>query len=573
MTTEWKYPGPFLLDCIEQEIFTWVDLYFAETFLGKDKEQESTRVFLCYLLLIARYGHLCLEVSEEIIPSPFCFMPKFLASWVEQNIIEAKDKIPPFLLSHHPGPLKLLCEYQSCYYLQKHWILETTFLEHLHRLCHSKLSLQVQKQISLSPQLNEWQAQAIDRALSSPVSVITGGPGSGKTFTATHLIRAFWESLSEKERDCCHILVAAPTGKAASHLSKNIQDKIGPSVKVTCGTLHSLLQIRSSRQFYEKGASLFADLLILDECSMIDARLFSFLLSCLQGGGRLVLMGDKNQLPAVDPGCFFADILESSDLLQIPCTHLKQSIRIEQPKIAAVAESIYRGIWDETLFSQEDLDCRFVQIDSIQQARLEICQKCMEVFPLPQKGSMDLASIFEQMEPFRILSCLRKGLLGVEEINRMVLKSLLQGAEPGAQLALPILITENDYDMDLYNGDTGILVADVESLRQGIVSQRDMAYFSSQGKGIRQIPALTLPAYDWGYCLSVHKSQGGEYDQVWVVVPSGSEVFGREILYTAVTRAKKKVAVFAAQEVLSSLLRKSSRKMSGIKKRIQLNCV
>jgi exodeoxyribonuclease V alpha subunit len=183
-----------------------------------------------------------------------------------------------------------------------------------------------------------------------------------------------------------------------------------------------------------------------------------------------------------------------------------------------------------------------------------IWQRCQEFF---SSGS-------EDTNQFRILSCIRKGPLGVDQLNEMVLQRFLEGKKDDDLFSVPILIKENSESMQLMNGDVGYLVAKVSSFKKKRFESSDLAHFSS-----RSFSPLLLPSFEWGYCLSVHKSQGSEYDSVIALAPKGSEGFGKEVLYTAVTRAKSQLLLLGEESTISALLGKSSRKASGISQRLK----
>ena len=168
------------------------------------------------------------------------------------------------------------------------------------------------------------------------------------------------------------------------------------------------------------------------------------------------------------------------------------------------------------------------------------------------------------MRSFRVLSCLRQGRWGVDAINQEISKRVRAFFRGGDFWIVPLLITENDRELGLFNGDTGLLVK-----RSGFshLERTDEAVFESED-GYRVIPAVLLPPFEYGYCLSVHKSQGSEYEEVALVVPPGSEQFGREILYTGVTRARRHVEIIGDVEVIKAAVLQSSQKASRLEKRL-----
>jgi exodeoxyribonuclease V alpha subunit len=385
--------------------------------------------------------------------------------------------------------------------------------------------------------LNQEQRQAVSLALSSSICFLSGGPGSGKTFTAAEIVKTFLLNLPEDERKNASIKIAAPTGKAAAHLEKQLASQLENLAKIECKTLHSFLKSPMKKH----APTLFADLFLIDEASMLDGALFARLLCSFQGGGRLVLIGDKDQLPPVESGSFFADLMQVAKVANLPSLSLQECLRVEKMELLHFARSILKGE-EETVFSSA-----FVSFFSPSQIS--------EIRDWLQKQYIDPS--------LQILSCIRKGPLGVESINEMMLQKFLEGKDDNVLLSVPILITKNCEEMQLMNGDSGTLVAKASSFRKKRFTSDEKAHFAQ-----RIFSAVTLPPFEWGYCLSVHKSQGSEYDRVIALVPPGSERFGREVLYTAVTRAKKEILLIGEKTVLSMLLQKSSRKASGLSSRL-----
>lgn len=534
---------------IEKEVFSHVDMYFAQQVL--DSQEESPSFFLlCYLLAIARNGHLCLEVQgEEIAPCPS------LLAEEESDIEFISQQIKKAF--HEISVLNVLSRYKNNLYLKKNFLLEKEFFLQLNRLKESTLFFPA-CDVEKAACLNFEQNQALSCALRSPLSLISGGPGTGKTFTAVEIVRAFLNSLSFEDRKIAQVKFAAPTGKAAALLEKNVRSKLGPLEGVQYGTLHSFLKTNS----YETAAnaSVFADLFIVDEASMLDANLFVLLLSSLQGGGRLVFMGDKDQLPPVEAGGFFADLISLAPFLNIPSIALVEGLRAENASLRALAHKVLQGDLEGI---KEHHGMQIQPSLSIPEIREFVWRQNQERLIDSTLSPLEILSFFEK---FRVLSAMKKGPLGVESLNQMIIDRLVEGKDSNQILAIPILITENNRDLQLMNGDAGFVLAKVSSIRKGFLTLEDKAYFLSKEESsqVKEITGPMLPPFSWGYCLSIHKSQGSEYDTVLILVPPGSNRFGREILYTAVTRAKKHVHLIADEKCLGLLLKKSARKKSGL---------
>lgn len=554
---------------VEKEIFSPIDLYFAKMIVPSNLDSLS-RVLVCYLLAMARQGHLCIRVvGNKVSPSPSILTTDLEeVARLEKEIVEAFYQLSSFfyeeILEEDYTPSSPICRFQNRLYLQKNWLLEKEFIRQIARLQKKSPNLILQD-IEANSACNVEQRLALQRALSSSISVISGGPGTGKTFTAIEILQSFFRAIPEEERTRVRVRLAAPTGKAVALLEKNMMSKLGALPGVICGTLHFFLKVGLQEDSFQK--SFFADLLLVDEASMLDAKLFVRLLSSLQEGGRVILMGDKDQLPPVESGGFFADLIDLAADLSIPATLLQKSVRVEKVGLQEFADAILMQDI-EKIKRQEGVKIFPSLRNSVVKEILG--KECRAHFFIPYQEDFDPLKCLQAMERFRILSPIKKGPLGVEALNQVILAGVIHERRLDEKVICPILITENDAVRGLMNGDTGILVAEVSSLKKGLFTSEDRAYFfSKEGQDqTRDLSAVVLPAFTFGYCLSVHKSQGSEYESVLVILPSGSEKFGREVLYTAITRAKKYVSLITEEPILRSLLEKSSRKISGLVARI-----
>lgn len=452
---------------IDDSGFEPIDRLFAEKICPEGSLEAQS--FLAYLLRSAREGHLCL-----------------FRNLLSGEMVKGLRHLPPSLFG------RWLVEQEGRIYLRRNWECEQGFLFHLERLTQLPPAITLEKdrlQEKLKDsRLNEEQKNALFKAAHNALSLITGGPGCGKSFTAAALITHFFQ-LGIRE-----IAVAAPTGKATA----NLRAALGSLAEShTIKTVHALVNKKR----------IYADLIVVDEASMIDAELMHKLFSCVKRGARLVLLGDPNQLPPVETGSFFADLAEESSLT----AHLKSCLRTELEEIIGLAGAVKEG-------------------------------RSIPYGPIPSLNDLIKIVLDQKMQ---LLTPMRKGLFGTNALNQRL---LLEHEKRGGK-EVPIMVTVNDCHLNLFNGDCGLLCR-----------EKKIALFS----GDRIIDLDVLPKYEYGYALSVHKSQGSEYDKVMVLLPKGSEIFGREMLYTALTRAKKQVVVLAHEGVVEALVRKPHKRFSGI---------
>ncbi|MEN9344042.1 MAG: exodeoxyribonuclease alpha chain [Chlamydiota bacterium] len=478
---------------------------------------ENQALLLQTLFALFRRGHLVLDMrelneiaSELEVEDRESFISSLTsgaqAAWFDNENIEWVVKEGPLL------------------FLQKNAHIERKIAHHILRL-HTSVPLLALELPSLDPRLSPEQKEAIEKVFSSSLVFIAGGPGTGKTFTAACLIEAL---------NHASIIVAAPTGKAAFHLSQKLK-----SASIQTGTIHALL----------KKEVVCADLILIDESSMIDADLFAKLLEAIPSGCRVVFLGDPNQLPPVEAGSIFADLLKVPFLSSLT---LSKTIRAETEQMLSLPSLVLEG---KALQVKEALESASGWIDlsilSEEDFLRFLWKEYGERFFITVKDLQgDIFSLGKCVSP--ILSCMKKGRLGTEQINSWFYEKLLEKTEEDSYLLVPLLVTANHYDCSLYNGDQGVL-----AIKRG---EDDVVFFSDD----RKLPLQALKAFSFHYALSVHKSQGSEYEEVLIIANEGSEIFGKEVLYTAMTRARKRVRMATTYPLLEKTVARTSYKRSGI---------
>ncbi len=408
------------------------------------------------------------------------------------------------------------------------------------------------------------QREATRLALTSRLSIIVGGPGTGKTFTAVSILRAI---LAQGGDHPPVIRVAAPTGKAAMRLAEAIGQTGIPDV-VTVQTLHRLLGVRANGRDYRHGPGnpLPVDVVLVDEVSMVDLPMMHRLLMALPAEARLILLGDPDQLPSVETGNMLTDICRPEPdrhLLAEAIRRLETNYRFDAAKgIGRLSREVRSGAITSTA---DDDEISFHRpVDLVPEHLLQI----FSAYTVALKGEShhDLQQSFEAA---RILCPVRDGEFGVVALNEAVETALSAAGliNTGERYyhGRPILITRNDYNLRLANGDVGLCLrrtADAEPI----------VVFRDTGNTEREYLASRLPPHETCFAMTVHKAQGSEFDHVALVLPDRSNptaesVMTRELVYTAITRARRTVALYGAPDVLQRCLDHRTQRQSGLAQR------
>lgn len=474
-----------------------------------------------------------------------------------------------------------------------------------------------------SIRLNDQQQLALALALLQPFTVITGGPGTGKTLIIVAILRSLVRLGIAVER----ISLAAPTGRAAQRMSESLRgqllqlqpvDPIESRLAELDGkTIHHLLGYSPSRNTFTFTASnpLAVDAVIVDEVSMIDVTLMASLLDAVPPGARLILLGDARQLPSVEAGAVLADlapageeprfspgmaraireVLPSADVTATPGVNggpVDRVVRLVHshrsgPEIMAVASLIntYTDA-DETallaLLSADDAACAWEVADGesaaawwaclsdwarhhyLDSAYCQTIRACTVPETTQQPCDGPLASILHHLSQARILTAIHGGRYGCDGINAFLAEVARPHLDPGCHgryfAGAPVLIERNDYTLELFNGDTGVVLHDIAGGYR-VAFQR--------GDNVVLIPPDSLPEHRPGFAMTVHKSQGSEYGHVLLVLPTGEaaasrRLLTREILYTGLTRARHTAQIHATRDALLQACRTQVRRDSGL---------
>lgn len=458
------------------------------------------------------------------------------------------------------------------------------------------------------PDAPDAQKLATALALSNRLTLISGGPGTGKTTTVVNLLACLLA-------DCptTRIALAAPTGKAAARMQEAIAARAdtlpGPiraALPTEALTLHRLLGLGGTGKArgprYHREHPLPFDVVIVDEASMLDLAMATQLLEAVPDDARLILLGDKNQLAAVEPGAVFGALTRNASLSP-SCRQQLASLTILPPPEEARSESTTpHWLTDCTVWLEKNY--RFANhpgigelarrinhhqgsevVNWLQQAPCEeVCFQSLDNTAIPTTLWQAWLSRFTPMlvlarqarQPeemlaahtaftqFRILCALRKGPRGTEAVNQMLSRLILRQA---ASLGLasegdwfvgrPVMVMENDYRLGVFNGDIGLTLHAPEG---GL-----KVFFPATDGSLTSIDPIRLPRHETAFAMTVHKSQGSEFDRIALLLPSEpSPVLTAELVYTAVTRAKKQVFLYGEAEQLAFAISHPTQRDSGL---------
>lgn len=427
----------------------------------------------------------------------------------------------------------------------------------------------------LFDETSQEQRSAAETVINHRFSVITGGPGTGKTTTVAKILAGIL-SVYPEER----IILAAPTGKAASRMTEalknSVEDKEGRNnfkeisqdirskiLSLEGRTIHSVLGKKFGKPEKNRENPIYAGLIIVDEASMIDISMFLELIDALSEKTSLIILGDKDQLASVDAGNVLADICSSRELLpEGTVSELKTSHRFDgAPGIGELAKAV-NGINEEktkpenikgTVQEIIDIHNKYSHLKFSTKTLNKIVEAAASDYGFLADQTLSPEKVLEELNNFKILCPSKEDPLGVVKLNEEI-EQTLKKKNPSYN-SRPIMITRNDHDNTrLVNGDCGVILE-----RNGKIR----AWFKQNGD-IRSFNISELPAFETVYAMTIHKSQGSEYNSVLVVLPEKDmQILTKELFYTAITRAKKYLETVSSTDVLQNTLERSAARNSG----------
>ena len=477
-------------------------------------------------------------------------------------------------------PLKpLVLDAQDRLYLHRNFDHERQLAQHLaQRMIRQAVEPAASPRASILPlpgavALSDEQRAIVERCLNRSLSIISGGPGTGKTTTVVQLLVAWLQHAPD-----LRIALAAPTGKAAARMmeslrlqTRGLQPELKDRLPTSGHTLHRLLGAGPQGFAHHAGRPLAFDVVVVDEASMLDLALARALFDALPQEARVILLGDRDQLAAVEAGSVFADLSASGPQVEV----LTQNFRFGSGTgIAELAEQVRRGDESAVLAAMSRFEPRHLTWWEKAQSGYEDYVTAVR----DQPG--DAAGAFQAFSKFRVLCALRKGSRGVETLNERLTQALAPRMRPltaarGGSVSptppwywgRPVIVQRNDPRLGLFNGDIGITLPNSQGeMRVWFPATDAPADASPQSAPpFRGFHPAQLPSHDTAWALTVHRAQGSEFDDLLLLLPE-TEGRGvtRELLYTGVSRARHELMCVASHAVLQNGLRATVHRHSGL---------
>jgi exodeoxyribonuclease V alpha subunit len=538
----------------ELSSFSRFDSAFAQFFsvsnnslLKHETETELFENLLSQLSATYYQGNTCLKLNsqqQKLLSNSIFFTSK------ENNL----------------APLPLHIDEFGHLYLRRYWDYEQRLIAKL-RIMQQNISSFSNSDELLDAFFSEKndQREAAKRAVSQNFTIITGGPGTGKTTTVVKILALLQQHHFRNKP--LQIALAAPTGKAAMRLQESIINSkntlkcelsIKDSLPETVTTIHRLLGAKPPSPYfrYEEKNLLPYDLIVIDEASMIDLAMMSKLVAAIKPSARLILLGDKEQLASVESGTVLADLTQA---LPNNTIELKKTYRF-QGEIKAFAQAINEKnalqAWAMTQQKKDDAVIKHLSSDYL----VYLVEKHNDYFSAIKNGK-SFSDIYTAFNSFQILCAHREGKNSVSDLNYRLEKALqtqkVINLSNTWYVGRPVMITQNNPTLQLYNGDIGLCLLD---------NRNEVKVFFPRPDGNSQgYSPARLPHCETVFAMTIHKSQGSEFEEICVCLPEYQQtILTKELLYTAITRAKKRIRLVTSEAVFTTAVQTSITRVTGL---------
>ena len=597
---------------IEEANLSDLDLALADWARRHGADRLVARAFAIASWAVAQ-GHTCLALNE--IPTALmsaanqAALPEALANSDLVTVFDSES-------SEDDTPTRPLILEAGRLYLQRYHAYEKKLAERLSALMAAEpnpVNVDTLKPgnglfaaDAANPDATNWQAVAAFAALRHHFTVISGGPGTGKTYTIVRLLRVLIEAALREEQTPPLIALAAPTGKAAARMLESVRNglddmgadatfdkqRVEEHIPQTARTLHRLLGLTgaTTRARFNADNPLPYDVVIVDEASMVDLPMMAKLADAIRDDAHLILLGDRYQLASVESGSVLAEICANAgvnrftehqqaaagDLLAQPTqpadhaladhvVTLQTSRRFNADStIGQLAAAVNAGDVDATqallnaghddLAYHDRSDARAISqlMNDLADDYATLCEATDPTLALAQLGQQS------------VLTAVRQGPAGSETINAGITERLARRfdfnpIEPWYH-GRPVMVRRNDYKTGLYNGDVGIALKNADG---------QLRVWFEGDNGLRAFLPSALPAHDTVYAMTIHKSQGSEFDNVTLVLPDYDvPVLTRELFYTGLTRGREQLSIYSQRNALEQTVTRRVLRVSGLAERI-----
>ncbi|WP_299978076.1 AAA family ATPase [Desulfobacula sp.] len=542
----------------EQHFFSNLDYFFARSMAKAFDEKEPIVLVSCALVSKALFeGHICLDLKgmsgivrsvSEIRDDRIKFPD--LDTWIKalQNSLMISDNIQT--------PLVLDSDHKL--YFSKHYDFQNRLTKHIaQRVSLKPLEMD---EAAIDEMLEAYftkidnhvmrQKNGVRNALFNHFTIISGGPGTGKTYITIVIKKMFIAYATKHGLPEPKIICVAPTGKAASKME-------------TGSTIHSILKpLNNSIGFYyNKNNPLQIDVIIIDEASMIDVLLFTRLLEAVPMEAKVIILGDKQQLSSIQAGSVFSDICSvkglSPNIFLLEYNFRSKGKTGIENLSKAITGNDAQGL-EELLTSGRYPDVVFESLKANVPVASAVNKYILEGYkPFVTSGTVEAA--LNELDDFKILCAHNSGEYGTLQVNHVCENILRSNNNFDIQEKLfkkIIMVNTNDYKKGLFNGDTGIAFE-----KNGKVN----VFFKTLDNTVKQYRASDLPGHDAAFAITIHKSQGSEFKTVLIIVPDKlSPVITRQLLYTGVTRAKTKIIIIGNIDIIKKAINLSVKRNSGL---------
>lgn len=584
-----------------------LDLHFAR-FICSLAHNDAHRLFLAAALASnAVYcSHVCCDLAAIAEQMPLLYAAN---KQCFDNVPDWISFLATLPVVGSPGQSTPLILVGTRLYLHRYFVYEQNCASYITRRSTNNMQLPDPDTFKNALDLlfppsdaDDMQKLAALTACYKNIAIISGGPGTGKTTTVAKILALL---LLCTPGTLPRIALAAPTGKAAARMKQSITaslvklplpESIRNAFPQEASTIHRLLGvIRNSPHFNHTAKNqLPYDVVVIDEGSMVDLALMSKLFAALPLTAKCVLLGDRNQLASVEAGAVMGDICDTGSdhnktaafcsLIAPYCTlpvsgqyeppladcivELTRNYRFsEQSGINSIGHLVMQGKAEEawsSLTKQQFSDCTLTDVPVPAAAYKNIGAKAEHYYSTYLKAQTPLEAL-KAFDDFRVLCAVRKGPYGVEAINTAIEQFLAEKniIRPVSEWynGRPIMITSNNYELNLFNGDIGIIMHDPAS------DNELRAFFADESTaGYKSLLPQRLPPHETVYAMTVHKSQGSEFNRVLLVLPVYfSQVLSRELIYTGITRAKKHCELWSIRDVFIKAVSAHTIRMSGLR--------